>query len=109
MSAEHLVKILAERGIASRRGAEKLIRTGVVTVGALVTMAAHLEGKGSSVLDFTGFAQKFGPVLSYVRVGQTPEAINQVRIDARAAEHDVINALNMNHDVRSVVEDVATA
>src|SRR5690606_16069619 len=30
--------------------------TGVVTIGALVTMAAHLEAKGSSVLDFTGFA-----------------------------------------------------
>ena len=34
--------------------------TGVVTLGALVTMAAHLEGKGASVLDFTGFAQKWG-------------------------------------------------
>ena len=32
--------------------------TGVITVGALITMAAHLEGKGSSVLDFTGFAQR---------------------------------------------------
>ena len=31
-------------------------------------MAAHLEGKGASVLDFTGFAQKFGPVLSYIRL-----------------------------------------
>ncbi|WP_164661868.1 indolepyruvate ferredoxin oxidoreductase family protein [Tropicibacter sp. Alg240-R139] len=55
--------------------------TGVVTVGALITMAAHLEGKGSSVLDFTGFAQKFGTVLSYIRLGATPEALNQVRID----------------------------
>ncbi|MEO0999554.1 MAG: indolepyruvate ferredoxin oxidoreductase family protein, partial [Pseudomonadota bacterium] len=60
--------------------------TGVVTVGALVTMAAHLEGKGSSVLDFTGFAQKFGPVLSYIRLGETPEAINQVRIDRASAD-----------------------
>ncbi|MFJ5370843.1 pyruvate ferredoxin oxidoreductase, partial [Bosea sp. CER48] len=41
--------------------------TGVITVGALIAMAAHLEGKGSSVLDFTGFAQKFGPVLSFLR------------------------------------------
>jgi indolepyruvate ferredoxin oxidoreductase len=48
--------------------------TGVVTVGALITMAAHLEGKGASVLDFTGFAQKFGPVLSYLRLAPTPEA-----------------------------------
>lgn len=55
--------------------------TGVVTVGALIAMAAHLEGKGSSVLDFTGFAQKFGPVLSFLRIAETPEAVNQVRID----------------------------
>ena len=60
--------------------------TGVVTVGALITMAAHLEGKGASVLDFTGFAQKFGPVLSFIRLGPTPEAINQVRIDPGSAD-----------------------
>ncbi len=60
--------------------------TGVVTVGALITMAAHLEGKGASVLDFTGFAQKFGTVLSYIRLGQAPEVLNQVRIDMRAAD-----------------------
>ncbi len=60
--------------------------TGVVTVGALITMAAHLEGRGTSVLDFTGFAQKFGTVLSYVRLGETPAALNQVRIDARGAD-----------------------
>ncbi|MCP9483613.1 indolepyruvate ferredoxin oxidoreductase family protein [Shimia sp. CNT1-13L.2] len=60
--------------------------TGVVTVGALITMAAHLEGKGSSVLDFTGFAQKFGTVIGYVRLGKTPEAIHQVRIETGAAD-----------------------
>ena len=60
--------------------------TGVVTVGALVTMAAHLDGNGASVLDFTGFAQKFGPVLSYIRLAQDPAAINQVRVDHQAAD-----------------------
>ncbi len=60
--------------------------TGVVTVGALVTMAAHLEGKGASVLDFTGFAQKFGTVLSCVRLAATPAGINQVRIDRGSAD-----------------------
>ncbi|MGI3186975.1 indolepyruvate ferredoxin oxidoreductase family protein [Nioella aestuarii] len=60
--------------------------TGVVTVGALITMAAHLEGKGASVLDFTGFAQKFGTVLGYVRIGRTPGAINQVRIERGSAD-----------------------
>lgn len=60
--------------------------TGVITVGAVITMAAHLENKGASVLDFTGFAQKFGPVLSYIRLGQSPESIHQVRIDTQAAD-----------------------
>src|SRR5690606_10025986 len=40
----------------------------------------------ASVLDFTGFAQKFGPVLSYVRLAETPEAVNQARVDTRAAD-----------------------
>ena len=60
--------------------------TGVVTVGALVAMAAHLEGLGSSVLDFTGFAQKFGTVLGYVRLAREPAALNQVRIERGAAD-----------------------
>ncbi|GAB5431538.1 MAG: indolepyruvate ferredoxin oxidoreductase family protein [Epibacterium sp.] len=60
--------------------------TGVVTVGALITMAAHLEGKGSSVLDFTGFAQKFGTVLSYIRLAKSPEEVHQVRTDLCAAD-----------------------
>lgn len=60
--------------------------TGVVTVGALITMAAHLEGLGSSVLDFTGFAQKFGTVLGYVRLAASPAAVNQVRIEQGAAD-----------------------
>ena len=46
--------------------------TGVITVGALIGMAAHLEGKGASVLDFMGFAQKGGPVLSYIRLAEVP-------------------------------------
>jgi indolepyruvate ferredoxin oxidoreductase len=60
--------------------------TGVITVGALITMAAHLEGKGASALDFMGFAQKFGPVLSYLRIGQQPSDINQVRIEPARAD-----------------------
>ena len=60
--------------------------TGVVTVGALITMAAHLEGKGSSVLDFMGFAQKFGPVLSYIRIAPRPADIHQVRIESTRAD-----------------------
>jgi indolepyruvate ferredoxin oxidoreductase len=60
--------------------------TGVVTVGQLITMAAHLEARGATVLDFTGFAQKFGPVLSFVRLASSPQGIHQVRIDGGAAD-----------------------
>jgi len=60
--------------------------TGVVTVGQLITMAAHLENKGASVLDFTGFAQKFGTVLSYIRLAEDPADINQVRIEKARAD-----------------------
>ena len=60
--------------------------TGVVTVGQLITMAAHLESKGASVLDFTGFAQKFGTVLSYIRIATNPADINQVRIEKARAD-----------------------
>jgi indolepyruvate ferredoxin oxidoreductase len=60
--------------------------TGVITVGALIAMAAHLEGRGVSVLDFTGFAQKFGPVLSYLRLAATPDELHQVRIDQGSAD-----------------------
>jgi indolepyruvate ferredoxin oxidoreductase len=60
--------------------------TGVVTVGAVIAMAAHLEGKSSSVLDFMGFAQKGGSVLSFVRLADTPERLNQVRIDTQQAD-----------------------
>ncbi|MCG8490184.1 MAG: indolepyruvate ferredoxin oxidoreductase family protein [Sneathiellales bacterium] len=60
--------------------------TGVITVGQLITMAAHLENKGATVLDFMGFAQKFGPVLSYIRLADDPDQINQVRIDEGRAD-----------------------
>lgn len=49
-------------------------------------MAAHLEGRGASVLDFTGFAQKFGPVISYLRLAPKPEDIHQVRTDRASAD-----------------------
>ena len=60
--------------------------TGVVTVGALISMAAHLERKSASVLDFMGFAQKGGAVLSFVRIAPTPDLLNQVRIDTQQAD-----------------------
>ncbi len=59
--------------------------TGVVTIGALLGMAAHLEGKGVSILDITGLAQKGGAVLSHVRIAADPDALHAVRIAAGEA------------------------
>jgi indolepyruvate ferredoxin oxidoreductase len=60
--------------------------TGVVTIGALLGMAAHLAGKGCSVLDMTGLAQKNGAVVSHVRIADTPERIHATRIAAGEAK-----------------------
>lgn len=60
--------------------------TGVITIGALLGMAAHLEGKGCSALDFTGLAQKNGAVLSHIRIASKPEEIASVRIAAGGAD-----------------------
>ena len=60
--------------------------SGVVTVGAILGMAAHLEGKGCSVLDVTGLAQKNGPVTSHVRIAEDPEALHATRIAAGSAD-----------------------
>ncbi|MBC8023662.1 MAG: indolepyruvate ferredoxin oxidoreductase family protein, partial [Burkholderiales bacterium] len=59
--------------------------TGVVTIGALLGMAAHIEGKGAAVLDMTGLAQKGGSVYSHIRLARTPEEIHAVRIAAGEA------------------------
>lgn len=51
-----------------------------------MTMAAHLCGYGATVLDFMGFAQKGGQVLSHVKLARSPEALHQVRIDRGRAD-----------------------
>ena len=60
--------------------------TGVITVGALLGMAAHLEGKGVSVLDMTGMSQKNGSVMSHVRIAPTPADIRAVRLASGEAD-----------------------
>lgn len=54
--------------------------TGVVTVGALLTMAAHLEGKGAAELQMAGLAQKGGAVSIHCRIAPTPNDIKATRL-----------------------------
>ncbi|WP_372759455.1 indolepyruvate ferredoxin oxidoreductase family protein, partial [Litorivivens sp.] len=60
--------------------------TGVLTVTAVLAMAAHIEGKGCATMNQTGLAQKFGPVVSHLRVAKRQEDINAVRIPAGDAD-----------------------
>ncbi len=60
--------------------------TGVITVGALLGMAAHIEGKGASILDQTGLAQKNGAVMSHVRIANTASELAGTRIPSRQTD-----------------------
>ncbi|TAK87908.1 MAG: indolepyruvate ferredoxin oxidoreductase family protein [Betaproteobacteria bacterium] len=59
--------------------------TGVITIGQIIGMAAHLEGKGVSVLDMSGLAQKYGAVMSHVQVAARAEDIHATRLDTGGA------------------------
>src|SRR3954452_3620958 len=59
--------------------------TGVVTIGAILGMAAHLEGKGLGMIDMAGLAQKGGAVYSHVRLANAQADINAIRVTAGAA------------------------
>ncbi len=60
--------------------------TGVVTIGAILGMAAHLEGKGCGSIDMAGLAQKGGTVLSHVKIGARPEDVHAIRVAAGEAD-----------------------
>ncbi len=77
---------------------------GVVTIGRIVGMAAHLQGLGSSVLDFPGLAQKGGGVMSYIRLFQhatddRAEVVQSSRVPLGKADlllaGDMVTALDM--------------
>lgn len=84
--------------------------TGVITVGALVTMAAHLEGKGASVLDFTALAQKGGSVVSHIRVAGRPSLLHAVRVQPQRARTLIVADMVVGAlpDVLGTVKDGGT-
>src|SRR5450830_105731 len=60
--------------------------TGVITIGQIMAMAAHLQGKACSVLDMTGLAQKGGAVMSHVRLADKVEDIQSTRVGTGMAD-----------------------
>ncbi|MET0366001.1 MAG: indolepyruvate ferredoxin oxidoreductase family protein, partial [Sphingobium sp.] len=79
--------------------------TGVLTVGAVLAMAAHMEGKAAKVLDMTGMAQKGGAVTSHVRIGIDMDAIPSARLGV--GQTDLIVACDLI--VASAPDVLATA
>src|SRR5215510_13227215 len=77
--------------------------TGVLTIGALLGMAAHIEGKASMILDMSGLAQKGGAVLSHVRLSDHPAEVTCSRIVTGTA--DVVLAAD---EVVAVSKDTIT-
>ena len=60
--------------------------TGVLTIGALLGMAAHIEGKNPLIMDMAGLAQKGGAVLSHIRIAAKGQAVRSPRIGNGAAD-----------------------
>ena len=59
---------------------------GIVTSGAILAMAAHLEGRAVKTLDFTGLAQKNGAVVAHVQIAADEAALDVVRIPLGSAD-----------------------
>lgn len=91
--------------------------TGIVTVGGILGMAAHLEGKGVGILDMAGLAQKGGAVYSHIRIAERPQDIHAIRIAAGGADlvlgGDIVVAGNkkvlaaVKHGMTEMVVNVA--
>lgn len=83
--ADLVAKLPAPKVLDVEQGAQALLvagigGTGVLTVGAILAMAAHMEGKAAKVLDQTGMAQKGGAVTSHIRIGKDGDAIPSARL-----------------------------
>ena len=82
--------------------------TGVLTVNSLLAMAAHIEGKGFATMNQTGLAQKYGSVVSHIKIAGNQSDIHAVRVKANqadlllacdalvAANPDTLNKLNQS-------------
>ena len=82
--------------------------TGIVTLGAVIGMAAHLDGRGASVLDSIGLAQKNGAVVSHVRIAQRPDMLHSARVPTASADALIASDLVVAAD-REVLEAIRAA
>ena len=76
---------LPEPGMPEIKGTHNVIitgvgGTGVVTIGAVLSMAAHIDGKGAGMIEMAGLAQKGGAVHIHCRLANKPEDISAIRV-----------------------------
>lgn len=81
--------------------------TGVVTIGALLGMAARIEGLGAQLFDMTGLSQKGGQVFGHVRLRSDPAAIAPARVGAGQA--NLVLACDLIAGVQAEVLDTVAA
>jgi indolepyruvate ferredoxin oxidoreductase len=81
--------------------------TGVVTVSAILGMAARIEGLGASLFDMTGLSQKGGAVFSHIRFSRDPTATVAARVGPGQA--NVILACDLVASVQAECIDTAAA
>ena len=91
VAADHDLPVLPEPKLPAIARTYNIIVTGVggtgiVTIGGILGMAAHLEGRGVGVLDMAGLAQKGGAVFSYIRFAENPQDIHAIRVAAGRAD-----------------------
>jgi len=90
-TVDEAVQGLPEPGLPAIEGTWDIVLTGVggtgvVTIGALLGMAAHVSGKGCSVLDMMGLAQKGGAVMSHIILANDPSDVSATHIPVGGAE-----------------------
>ena len=91
VAADHDLPVLPEPKLPAIARTYNIIVTGVggtgiVTIGGILGMAAHLEGRGVGVLDMAGLAQKGGAVFSHIRFAEKPQDIHAIRVAAGRAD-----------------------
>ena len=76
--------------------------TGVVTIGAVMAMAAHLDGKGASMMEMAGLAQKGGAVHIHCRIAEKPADIAAIRVSTGECDTLIGGDLVVSADAKTI-------
>ncbi len=76
--------------------------TGVVTIGAVMAMAAHLDGLGAGLMEMAGLAQKGGAVALHCRLANAPSDISAIRVALGEADALIGGDLVVSADTKTL-------